>query len=110
MNNFFRSFISKSAIFIINFIFGFKSSDPLSGFFICKKYLIVKYKKNFYSKGYKILFDILYNGKKTIFCKDFSIIFKKRRFENSKFNFQIIKIFLCQMFYSKFLVKIKDIL
>ena len=56
------------------------------------------------------LFDILYNGKKTIFCKDFSIIFKKRRFENSKFNFQIIKIFLCQMFYSKFLVKIKDIL
>ena len=108
--SFFRSFISKSAIFIINFIFGFKSSDPLSGFFICKKYLIVKYKKNFYSKGYKILFDILYNRKKTIFCKDFSIIFKKRRFENSKFNIQIIKLFLYQMFYTKFLVKIKDIL
>jgi len=107
---FFRSFISKSAIFIINFIFGSKSSDPLSGFFICKKYLIVKYKKNFYSKGYKILFDILYNGKKNLFSKDFPIIFKKRRFENSKFNIKIIKLFLVQMLYTKFFAKYKNIL
>lgn len=107
---FLRSFISKSAISIINFVFGSKSTDPLSGFFICKKNLIVKYKKNFYSKGYKILFDILYNGKKNMNCKDFPIIFKKRRFENSKFNIRIVKIFLGQMFYTKFLVKIKDIL
>lgn len=102
---FFRSFISKLAIFIINLIFGKKTSDPLSGFFICKKYLINNYKNNFYSKGYKILFDILYNGKNTLFTKDFAIKFKKRRFEKSKFNTQIIRLFLGQMLHTKFLVK-----
>ena len=102
---FFRSFISKSAIYIINFIFGKKSSDPLSGFFMCKNHLIKKYKNNFYSRGYKILFDILYNGKKTLFTKDFAIKFKKRRFEKSKFNIQIIRLFIGQMIYTKFLVK-----
>lgn len=102
---FIRSFISISAISMINFLFGKKTSDPLSGFFMCKKILIDKYKSRFFLKGYKILFDVLYNGKKNLLTKDLSIHFKKRKFEQSKFNFYIIRLFLDQMIYTKFLDK-----
>ncbi len=102
---FLRSLISISAISLINLLFGKKTSDPLSGFFICKKSLINKYKSRFFLKGYKILFDILYNGKKNILTKDFGIDFKKRKFDQSKFNFHIIRLFLDQMIYTKFLDK-----
>ena len=102
---FLRSLISKLAINIINIIFGKKTSDPLSGFFLCKKYLISKYKKRFFGKGYKILFDILYNGKKNLQIFDQEIIFKKRKYENSKFNFRIILLFFVQIIYTLLLVK-----
>ena len=98
-----RSFVSNFAIFIINLIFGKKTSDPLSGFFLCKKYLILKYSEKFFNKGYKILFDILFNGKENFVIYDQNIVFKKRYFEKSKFNTKIIWIFVRQMFYTKFL-------
>lgn len=99
---FFRSFLSIFTISIINLFFKKKSTDPLSGFFIFKKKLLLNYKKNFFLKGYKILFDILYNGKKKIFLEDISINFKERKLEKSKFNFRIIFIFFIQIFYTKF--------
>ncbi len=102
---FLRSLISKMAIFLINLLLGKKSTDPLSGFFLCRKKLITKYKKNFYLRGYKILFDILYNGQKNIRAYDYHIVFKKRKYEKSKFNLRIIKIFITQMLYTKLLVK-----
>ena len=108
LNNFkanigyFRSIVSLFTILMINYFFKKKSTDPLSGFFIFKKYLLLDYKKNFFLKGYKILFDILYNGKKKIFLEDISIIFKERKLEKSKFNFRIIFIFFIQIFYTKF--------
>ena len=101
----FRSQISKFAIFVINLIFGKKTSDPLSGFFICKKKLIIKYHKYFYARGYKILFDIIYNGQKKLSVKDQNIVFKKRKFEKSKFNLTIIRLFFTQILYTIFLVK-----
>ena len=101
----FRSQISKFAIFVINWIFGKKTSDPLSGFFICKKKLIIKYHKYFYARGYKILFDIIYNGQKKLSVKDQNIVFKKRKFEKSKFNLTIIRLFFTQILYTIFLVK-----
>lgn len=108
LNNFkanigyFRSIVSLFTILMINYFFKKKSTDPLSGFFIFKKYLLLDYKKNFFLKGYKILFDILYNGKKKIFLEDISIIFRERKLEKSKFNFRIIFIFFIQIFYTKF--------
>ena len=100
-----RSMISRLAISTINFIFGKLTSDPLSGFFICKKKLIMNYKKYFFSKGYKILFDILYNSKKDLKIKDINIKFKKRYFEKSKFNLRIILLFFMQILFTKFVVK-----
>lgn len=97
-----RSLFSIIFIFFINTILHKKSSDPLSGFFICKKQLLVKYKKNFYLKGYKILFDIIYNGKKNIILEDIQIKFKKRLYGKSKLNFKIVKIFINQFIYTFF--------
>ncbi len=102
---FFRSIISKFAILLINFIFGKKTSDPLSGFFICKKKTISNYKKYFYANGYKILFDILYNGKKNLVIFDQEIIFRKRIHEKSKFNLRIMGLFFRQILYTLSLVK-----
>ena len=97
---FFRSLISNFAIKLINLAFGNKSFDPLSGFFLCKKTLIKKYESNFFKKGYKILFDIIYNGKKNIQIKHLKIYFNKRKYENSKFNFKVIMLFLGQILHT----------
>ncbi len=102
---FLRSAISHIAISFINFFFGKKTTDPLSGFFICKKKIITNYKKNFFSRGYKILFDILYNSKNDLKIKDINITFKKRYFEKSKFNSRIILLFFMQILFTKFVVK-----
>ena len=101
----FRSIISNIAVDLINFSFGKKTSDPLSGFFICDKKIVLRYQSKFFSKGYKILFDILYNGKDPIKVVDQVIIFRKRNFDKSKFNLRIIWLFLKQMMYTKFIVK-----
>ncbi len=102
---FLRSIISKTAILLINIIFGKKSSDPLSGFFICKKNIITNHHKFFFCKGYKILFDILYNGKKNLLLFDQEILFRKRIHEKSKFNLKIIRLFFHQILYTLSLVK-----
>lgn len=102
---FLRSILSNSAIGIINGIFGKKTSDPLSGFFLCKKELLIKYKSNYYLKGYKILFDLIYNGKQKLIINEIDINFKKRNFEKSKFNLRVIWLFLGQMIYTKFVEK-----
>ena len=102
---YFRSLISLSTINLINLIFGKKSFDPLSGFFLCKKNIILEYEKNFFSTGYKILFDIIYNGKKNLRIGHQNIKFNRRKYAESKFNFTIICLFIKQMIYTIFLVK-----
>ncbi len=103
--SFVRTLASKFAILVINSIFGKITEDPLSGFFICNKNLVINYKKQFFLKGYKILFDILYNSKKNLLAEDIKINFKRRSYEKSKFNFQIIWLFFKQMLYTKLVVK-----
>ena len=103
--SFARTLASKFAIYVINLIFGKLTYDPLSGFFICNKNLVLKYKKRFFLKGYKILFDILYNSKKNISAEDIKINFKRRSHEKSKFNFQVIWLFFKQILYTKLVVK-----
>jgi dolichol-phosphate mannosyltransferase len=95
-----RSFFSILFIFLINFFLDKKSTDPLSGFFLCKKRIILDYKKNFFLKGYKILFDIIYNGKKNVKIQDFQINFKKRLHGKSKLGLKIVIIFIKQFIYS----------
>lgn len=101
---FIRSFVSLSTITLINLIFGKKTTDPLSGFFLCKKNIVLKFEKSFFLNGYKILFDIIYNGKANLVIGHQHIKFNKRKYEKSKFNLRIIIIFLRQMIYTKFFV------
>ena len=102
-----RSLVSLSTISIINFIFGKKTQDPLSGFFLCKKSIILKYRKSFFLCGYKILFDIIYNGDQNLNIGQQDIIFNRRQSEKSKFNLRIIAIFIKQMIFTKFVAKSK---
>lgn len=95
-----RSLFSRLFIFLINLFLEKKSTDPLSGFFMCDKKIILNYQKNFYLRGYKILFDILYNGNKTLKIKDFQINFKKRIHGKSKLGLKIVMIFIRQFLYT----------
>lgn len=98
---FFRSIFSLLFIFIINLLFKKKTTDPLSGFFICQKKIILQNKKNFFNKGYKILFDIIYNSNSQLKIQDIQINFKKRIHGKSKLSLKIISIFILQIIYSK---------
>ena len=97
---FIRSILSNFCILLINLFFKKKTSDPLSGFFLCKKNMIIKEYKKFYLRGFKILFDILYNGRGYIKCKDIPIVFDKRKYEKTKFNYKIIIIFIKQLIFT----------
>ncbi len=98
---FIRSIFSLFFIFIINLIFIKKTTDPLSGFFLCKKAIVINNKKKFFSRGYKILFDIIYNTNSYIKIKDIQINFKNRVGGKSKLSLKIILMFLTQIIYSK---------
>jgi len=90
----FRFYTSKILISIFNFFFGFKTIDPLSGFFIFKKQIYTKNKKKLFGKGYKILIDLLYNNKKNIKIFDQKINFKMRNFNSSKISLRVLLNFL----------------
>lgn len=96
-----RSISSLLFILFINLFFKKETTDPLSGFFICKKKIILNNKKNYFIKGYKILFDIIYNSNCEIIKKDVQINFKKRIHGKSKLNIRIVLIFIRQIIYTK---------
>lgn len=93
-----RFFASKLLIFIINTFLGYKSSDPMSGFFIIKKNIFIKYQRKMYGKGYKILFDIIYSAADFLIIKDIKIHFYKRFKDKSKMSFKILFHFIVSFF------------
>tara|TARA_B110000259_G_scaffold165260_1_gene191980 strand:- start:1471 stop:2184 length:714 start_codon:yes stop_codon:yes gene_type:complete len=97
-----------SSLFIIitiNFLLGNKTKDPMSGFFIFKKEIYKKNKKNLYGVGYKILADLIYSSNNNLKIADKDIFFDKRRSGKSKMNiwvlFQLI-IFIITKFIKRF--------
>ena len=89
-HNVIRLFFSKLLIVIINIVLGFKTSDPMSGYFIFRKDIYLKNKKNLFLKGYKILADLLYNTKGKIIIKDYLIDFNKRLSGSSKMSYKVL--------------------
>tara|TARA_B100000795_G_C22780668_1_gene432107 strand:+ start:131 stop:832 length:702 start_codon:yes stop_codon:yes gene_type:complete len=85
-----RFFLSLSLITLINLIFKKKTNDPMSGFFIVKKTVFIRSKKQLYGKGFKILFDIIYSSKKNIIVNDYSIKFDSRKNNKSKMSLKIL--------------------
>jgi len=68
----------------------FKTSDPMSGFFIFKKEIFYVNKNRLFGKGYKILADLIYNSKYDLKICDIYIDFHKRLFNSSKMSFKIL--------------------
>tara|TARA_B100000787_G_scaffold96962_1_gene71558 strand:+ start:105 stop:809 length:705 start_codon:yes stop_codon:yes gene_type:complete len=82
--------LSSISIIFIFYLFGKKTIDPMSGFFLFKKNIYSKNKKYFFGKGYKILADILFNSKSKIKVSDYIIIFDRRFKDKSKMNFKTL--------------------
>ena len=88
--NIFRKISSKIIVIIINILLKKKTSDPLSGFFIFKKKIFNENKKKLFSRGFKILSDIIYSSKKNLLIKDYKINFNYRNAEKSKMRFKVL--------------------
>ena len=95
-------------IVIVNFLLGFRTSDPMSGFFIFKKKVYLKNKKFLFNNGYKILLDLIYSSKEKIKISDVDINFRSRSEGSSKINFKIIY-FLGLIIFQKFYLRISNI-
>jgi len=96
--NFIRKNCSKAVIVLINYIFGFKTKDPMSGFFIFKKKFFKKNRKKLFGKGFKILFDLLYS-EKILDIQDLSIKFEMRKNNTSKMSIKIIFLLIRVIFF-----------
>ncbi len=81
-------------IFIVNIFLGFKTNDPMSGFFIFKKKIFFENEKKLTAKGYKILFDLIYAQKKPIKIRDIFIKFNSREKGFSKMDYKVIYLLL----------------
>ena len=92
--SFFRQSASYILIKFLHLIFGKKTIDPMSGFFLFKKKIYTKNKKLLFLKGFKILADLIYIDK-NISVKDLKINFEYRVKGSSKLNYKIL-IYLLQ--------------
>lgn len=95
--NFLRYYASIFIKKILIFFLGYKTNDPLSGFFCFKKKII--YKKKLFGKGYKILSDIIYSSK-NLKMKDLEIKFNHRIRGESKMNLRILILILYFIFFN----------
>jgi dolichol-phosphate mannosyltransferase len=82
--------ISSILIIFTFYLFGKKTIDPMSGFFLFKKNIYFQNKKYFFGKGYKILADILFNTKSKIKVNDYIIVFDRRFKDKSKMNYKTL--------------------
>ena len=100
-----RKLFSIILIKVINFLLGFRTKDPMSGFFIFKKKFFLNNKNNLFSRGYKILSDLIYSNQENIKVKDIFIYFDRRFGGKSKMSLKILLI-LCIFIIKKFSIKI----
>ena len=92
-----RMLESRIAIMIC-YLLGIKEvKDPLSGFFIIETKLLKKIKNKINTKGFKILFTILYLYKNKISTKEIPIKFDKRIHGKTKLNLRVKLLFLEQI-------------
>ena len=102
---FYRLIVSLILIFIVNVLLGFRTSDPMSGFFAFKKDIYLKNKKKLFNRGYKVLLDLIYSSNKKLSITDVFIRFKSRNEGHSKMNYKIIY-FLSLIVIQKFILRI----
>jgi dolichol-phosphate mannosyltransferase len=84
-----RQLASYLLIKFFNILFGEKTVDPMSGFFLFKKKIYKKNKRLLFLKGFKILADLIYSNN-NIYVKDKIIKFDYRKKGESKLNIKIL--------------------
>ena len=94
---------SKFLIYIFKILSKKNLKDPMSGFFIFRKKIYLDNKKKFYSKGYKILADFVYNIP-SIKIEEIDIKFRARKFGSSKMNLRIL-VLLSIFIFKKLILK-----
>jgi dolichol-phosphate mannosyltransferase len=97
---FIRRFSSIFLSYIFNYFFGYRVSDPMSGFFIFKKSIYFRHKDFLFGKGWKILADLIYN-KENYLIKELQIKFYKRLQNKSKMNFKVL-VNVIKLFFFKY--------
>lgn len=95
--NFLRYYASIFIKILLNIFLGYKTNDPLSGFFCFKKNIL--HRKKLFGKGYKILSDIIYSSK-NLKIKDLEINFNHRRRGKSKMNMRILILIMHFIFFN----------
>ena len=101
-----RFFASKFLIYLIDYLFTYKTMDPMSGYFIFKKSFYIKNKRFLFGKGYKILLDLIYSTPGKIKIIDYKIKFVIRKKGKSKMGFKIL-ILLISFIIRKILINLK---
>ncbi len=96
----FRQLSSYVIIKIFEVLFGKKTIDPMSGFFLFNKKIYTKNKKKLYLNGFKILADLIY-CQKNLLIKDIIIKFNYRVKGKSKLNLRVL-ILLIKFIFFKF--------
>lgn len=85
-----RFILSFILVKIINILLGYRTSDPMSGFFIFKKSIYLRNKSRIYGFGFKILLDLLYAKRDLLLIKNFPFKFNNRKYHKSKMNIKIL--------------------
>ena len=85
-----RFYISNLLNLCTNYLFKLKIKDPMSGFFIIKKNIFLKSKKNLFLVGYKILLDVIISLPTIPKIKEVYINFKSRDKGFSKMRLKIL--------------------
>ncbi len=102
--SFIRLYTSITLIFIVNLFLGFRTRDPMSGFFIFKREIFLQNKQKLFMNGYKILLDLIYSCKNPM-VQDININFKSREKGFSKMDIKVIfllGLIILQKFFRKF--------
>ena len=107
--SFYRLIVSILLVIIVNILLGFKTADPMSGFFIFRKKIYLKNKKFLFNRGYKILLDLIYPSKEKLKILDINIDFRSRGAGSSKINYKIIY-FLVLVIIKKFFLRVSNII
>jgi len=94
-----RFILSFLLVKIINFLLGYRTTDPMSGFFIFKKSIYLRNKGRLYGFGFKILFDLLYAERDLLLIKEFPFKFNNRKHHKSKMNLKILYILVKMIMY-----------
>jgi len=102
-----RLFMSKTLIKFINLVTNTKLSDPLSGFFLIKRSLVIKWNNKLFSSGFKIMLDLYLTLKDRIKVKEIAITLNERKNGNSKISLTILIKIIKLIFFHLFLKDLK---